>query len=451
MTYAKQGTRYYESSSNQVTFEKLTDKQKAILNDIAYADILSGWKAGERLVDVVGQVDKQLAQIIKDNGLGHLVIKDYVNNNDGRGSGFCGIAFEDSITGEVGMSFRGTEGLDGLGELIRNPKDMADNTLTMSIGISPQSLEALAFFQNNKDRGGNNYLYGHSKGGELAAGVYVTNYDEIKGVHVINAQPINPFKLTPDQLIALKLSKFDAVVVNGDIVSFLGVNVYPVRYVKNNGNDDSFFGPHSTGNILYNESGNAVREEKPFSGHFWQGVSAVTGTILLGGMQSLLRPYSFAVNIIVRVGYFLIYKLPEMLNKFVENIIKAIDRFKEFSKEVKATLKNFVVGIVKSVSSRFKEVFNSGFKYATANPVIKLETYKLRNYADRLRKVNARLSALDNRMDSLYWRVGLLDLLTLMQADLMTGESRTIKKCISYLDETAQSFEEVEKRVMNQL
>ncbi|MDV2887680.1 hypothetical protein RYX45_21150, partial [Alkalihalophilus pseudofirmus] len=102
------------------------------------------------------------------------------------------------------------------------PKDMADNVLTASIGVSPQSLEAIAFFEKNEEKNGKNYLFGHSKGGELAAEVYVTNYDNVVELHTVNAQPINPNKLSPDQLVALQSKKFDAIVVNGDVVSWLG-------------------------------------------------------------------------------------------------------------------------------------------------------------------------------------------------------------------------------------
>ncbi len=156
------------------------------------------------------------------------------------------------------MTFRGTEGLP-------NPftEDFGENTLTMEVGVSPQSLEALAFFERNRDKNGNNYIYGHSKGGELATEVYVENYNDIKGAHIINAQPINPYKLSQDQLDALRLGKFDAIVIDGDIVSMLGRVAYPIRIVANNGKKDGFFDPHSISSMLHDDDGNAIIVKNP--------------------------------------------------------------------------------------------------------------------------------------------------------------------------------------------
>lgn len=433
---------------------ELTEEQKGFLNEIAYINIPENWGKVDNLADLVELSGREdLMDFIfddKNKHLAQLVIKEYVNNNDENSkSGFCAIAFQDPVTGQIGMSFRGSENDHHEGQDWK--KDMFDNFATALIGTSPQSAEAIAFYQRNKDSDGNNYLYGHSKGGELATSVYVLDYINIQGVHVINAQPINGMKLLPDQIAALQSSKFTALVVNGDIVAWLGARLYPVKFVVNNGKEGGFLGPHSIGNIAYDENGNAIVETKPFSGHFWQGVTAIFATGIVSTLQFKLRIPALAANIIVRISNFLIHDLPQLVKEFVEFSKRVIESIKEFTREVKEALKSFVSDLVSAVTSRFKQVFNSGYKYALSNPVIKLETYKLRNYADRLRKVNTRLNSLDSRINSLYWQVGFLDLLTLLQADLMTGESRKIKRCIAYLEETAQDFEEVEKKIMSQL
>jgi hypothetical protein len=432
-----------------VPLSQLRDQQNAILNKLAYIDLPGGWKSGQSLVELVNQKNPKLAEEMKNAGLGHLVIKDYTNNNvNGSKSGFCAVAFQDPKTGETGMSFRGTEGMD---DLLHNPKDMADNTLTMSIGVSPQSLEAIAFFEKNEDKSGQNYLFGHSKGGELAAEVYATNYDNVLGVHIINPQPINPYKLSPDQLAALQSKKFDAVVINGDVVAWLGKTPYPVRYVENNGSQEGFFGPHSIDAMKIDDRGYAVIERDPFSGYFWQGVSAAVATVLLSGIQNKLRIYSFAINTVVRVGNFLINDLPDMVRQFVQYMKQAIERFTAISRAVKDALIEFVGSLVKGVSLLFKLTFNAGYRYASANPLIKVDTYKLRNYADRLDGINRRISSLDHRLDSLYLKAGFSDLWNLLQADLLTEENWNIKKVIYYLNETADDFETVERKIINQL
>lgn len=72
---------------------------------------------------------------------------------------------------------------------------------------------------------------------------------------------------------------------------------------------------------------------------------------------------------------------------------------------------------------------------------IVVDTYKLRQYAERISAVNGRLSRLDRRLDSLYWRVGLLGLWNLMQADALTCYSWRLVRCQSYLQQTAHNFE----------
>ena len=81
---------------------------------------------------------------------------------------------------------------------------------------------------------------------------------------------------------------------------------------------------------------------------------------------------------------------------------------------------------------------------------LKVDTAKLRAYADRLEKVNSRLTKLDRRMDKLYVEVGLLDLFNLIQADLLTGSSKKILNCAKYLDETANDFDKTERNVIEQ-
>jgi hypothetical protein len=67
---------------------------------------------------------------------------------------------------------------------------------------------------------------------------------------------------------------------------------------------------------------------------------------------------------------------------------------------------------------------------------------------ERLKSINNRISSLDRRMDSLYFKVGLLDMLSLMQADLLTSENKRLARCIEYLEDTADSFERAERNIL---
>ena len=81
---------------------------------------------------------------------------------------------------------------------------------------------------------------------------------------------------------------------------------------------------------------------------------------------------------------------------------------------------------------------------------ILVDTYKLNQYAQRIETVNRRISRIDWRLDNLYFRVGLLDLWKLKQAEALTCYSWRLSRCKSYLKNTATDFEKVERSLNNE-
>lgn len=79
-----------------------------------------------------------------------------------------------------------------------------------------------------------------------------------------------------------------------------------------------------------------------------------------------------------------------------------------------------------------------------------VDTYKLNQYAQRISEVNRRISRLDQRLNTLYTRVGLQGLWNLMQADALTCYSWRLNRCRSYLQETATDFERTEQDILRQ-
>ena len=434
--------------------KQYTDKQNYILNKLAYANIESkSWEPGQKLIDLVKEPYKSELQ---EAGLGELVIVDYANNNEsGSHSGFCAIAFKDPSTGEVGMSFRGTENLDKFTS--ENQVDMMDNVHTALNGDSKQKREALEFFEKNKSLYGDNYLYGHSKGGELASEVYVDNYDEVRQMHVINPQPINPEELTKKQLEALKSDKVDVVIIDGDTVHSLGGWPYSdenTRYVENNGSQNGFFGPHLLASATI-DGDNYVIEDKPFEKYPDQHlfVKAVR-PIISAAQKGKLKKLSGLIYIVSCLYTFVVRDIPAMIEKleeiviaFYEKLIEAKEKFDEFV----ANFKEFVSQVVTSVKRWFNNNFNPGYKSAVENPQIEVNPYKLRSYASRINEVNRRISRLDGRLDSLYLKVGLLGLWNLMRADMLMGYSWRLSRASSYLTSTASAFENAENDLCNKL
>ena len=143
-----------------------------------------------------------------------------------------------------------------------------------------------------------------------------------------------------------------------------------------------------------------------------------------------------------------------MIPKAQEFISSLVDDLKKFGNDVKqfgSDIKNFLVSVVDKAKRLWNKTFNTGYKYANANPQITIDTYKMRNYAQRLQTVNKRLSTLDSRIDSLYWKVGLLDLWNLMRSDFRIGYSSRVNSCANYLNNTASEFEQSEDAILAQL
>lgn len=118
-----------------------------------------------------------------------------------------------------------------------------------------------------------------------------------------------------------------------------------------------------------------------------------------------------------------------------------------FSKFFVAAVNNFV-GNVRAVFDKGIYVGNSS---ALANSYIRIDTGRMRWYADRLNRVNSRIAALDRRLDKLYRKVGLADLFALVQADAMTRYDWRLKKCVNYLYDTAYDFERADNSIASQL
>lgn len=76
---------------------------------------------------------------------------------------------------------------------------------------------------------------------------------------------------------------------------------------------------------------------------------------------------------------------------------------------------------------------------------IKVDTNKLRYYAQRLNNVNYRLRNIDADLDRLYLKIDITDIVKLLKADLSIGYNDKLRKCRDYLNLTADDFEMVEK------
>ena len=138
----------------------------------------------------------------------------------------------------------------------------------------------------------------------------------------------------------------------------------------------------------------------------------------------------------------------------IDLLLELKDKIVEFGskcKDITTKIVAFIETGISKLKSWFERNFNAGYKYANSNPSVTIDTYKLRTYAQRLQAVNRRISNLDSRLDRLYGSVGLKDLWNLIQADILTGYSWRISRCISYLYDTANDFDNAENSISGNL
>ena len=287
---------------NKINLDTLNDQQKILLSQISYLDINN---EGRNKIEKEGLSVLELKQYLNNpndpfcgkailskngfnsvadnvfgnkefptkidivdtliqNGLGNLKITNINDEQKLTSSGFQAMTFTDSY-GNVGISYRGSD-LDlsrgGVRDWIES--DM----LEYFTNNSTQRLEALEYFNANKSNNGNNYVYGHSLGGNLTSHVYAENYNEIQEAFTINGNPINQKLLdTPEKVQAFNDSKkYNCNIVCGDIVGHLkSCEAYKdnVNYIKNNDTmKSSFISAHLVQSATFDENGNFVKASK---------------------------------------------------------------------------------------------------------------------------------------------------------------------------------------------
>ena len=191
---------------------------------------------------------------------------------------------------------------------------------------------------------------------------------------------------------------------------------------------------------------NFLNDDKSISATGWGIIAGAVGLIAVFGLKTVAMTViavlvAVLVVIVVAAVAELLY---DLVMAVVDTICEAVAKAYNWAKEVYQQFKEAVKSFINKAKSWLKNNFNNGYQYANSHPQINVDTYKLRDYAQRIQKVNGRISVLDGRIDSLYWNVGLLDLWNLTQADILIGYSRRLLKAETYLSNTAAYFEAVE-------
>lgn len=354
---------------------------------------------------------------LKEN---HFVISKSINHNSSGESGFAAFAIEPypNPDGEVVICCRGSDAMN------LNPFDKK-NTLNDWFGADL----ALAWDEQTKQQeeikkfmeGFESYhsitLTGHSLGANLAmyAAVTYPYPNKILGVYAFDGPGFNlSFIKEYHEEISRISDKIYNYQQEHDFVSSslksIGNVIILDSTIDYNGGVN--FDHHNRWAIGVNPDGKLRREISGKKDNVCNAWSAVS-TGVSAGISAVIKDVIFVA----------IYSYATSFCKQVANGVKAF----------------------------LDKHFNQGYKYASGNTYIKVDTGLLRSYADRLAKANNRITKLDRRMDSLYTKVGLFDLWDLLQADALTGYSWRLSRCINYLNDTANEFDSAERSISSQL
>ena len=440
---------------------------------------------------------REIVEMIENEpSLHSYTVQNYMNDE----SGMRAACFVDDVLNpkDVNVVFRGTSG----------DYEWHDNGEGGYLSDTDQQMKAVAYVNDlPKNYGNAMTVTGHSKGGNKAQYVTIVTDRIAKCVSYDGQGFSEEFINKYGDQIAKKANSIVSISASDDFVNCL---LYPIAgtrlYLETE--EQEYFLHYHKPNILFDEHGNLrnrtqqsdlskfINEyttymisnlEEPERSVTVDGLIAllekgenkehIVQTIYAGGI-AISHLDDFAFNYVGEVYGFpaelmatyvaavacpylfaddLLHCGKEMLGTvlggmydFAQSLNAKLQTFgakaKEFGKRFVAAIDTFS----NNVSEWFNQNFNSGNKAASADPTIRVDTARLRAYADRLEVVNKRLRTLDKRMDDLYFKVGLRDLFNLIQADLLTGSNWRVSNCAKYLDEAANDFDTTERIVAGQ-
>lgn len=439
----------------------LTNAEKNLFMDLAYLDLphpsdqykgmtlrelvegpLRIHNSADRLREITNYLDTH-----EDSELGSLTLKgaDPAESGD---NGFAAYAFEDA-TGKTAFTFRGTEWEDS--------RDMGDNLGASMLGHSSQVESAQDFFDEfGVAETDSNYLYGHSKGGNLATEVYVANLGMIGGVQVINAQPINWWALSEEQRAALSDPRYEFVVFEWDFVHLLGYVPYPVIRVKTRpecagvGTD-----AHGLTAGIYDDNGDFVRSEgAPAIDAAYLGLAggilALAALGVFGSVVGAIVIAAAALVLTVIAVEYLIAVIRDRLEdaaRLVDAVVSYLLTIPDMAQALVDDIRSLLEQVGQAVRNAIASVFGGGDSGNRGLGVVVLDTARVRELAVAVSGVQRRLSSADRWIDELFWAVELKDKWTVVATDFKVGGDYKLARCKSYLESLASSFETCEARI----
>ncbi|WP_077619648.1 Mbeg1-like protein [Bacillus sinesaloumensis] len=459
-----------------MSLSNLSEHEKYILLQLSYLDVPNS--VGEisansphSVEDIMGYIDYDgldpkaqlkydaIDEYIRMNSntpLKEIQLVGYQNNNPNGGntdgdsySGFVGYAFTDK-QGNGTAIYRGSEDLKDVGHIAT---DWVSN-VEAGIGITiQQQREANEFYERFiKGLDGQQYVFGHSKGGNLAEYVLVNNLeDESLTSYVVNGAPLYYWTLTMEQKRALE-DRNTFIVHEGDFVSSLGYAPYVDKTVKLNSTDEGLMYAHGLDSVDFAPGGD-FKNASDGASLVRDIANPIAGTIMLAAsLHPKVLAYRAAAAIRDATLYILEAAekgLEKAINWVKEETSKLINNVKELTKQVKAEINQFLADVASKAAILFVKVVAKMGGYFPVEPYLKVNVDRLYYYAQRLEKIKRRVSILNDRIDSLYWEVDFLDMRHVLKADILTSFSYRLNQNIDYLNTTARLLDSSETKLLS--
>ncbi|MEH7115073.1 Mbeg1-like protein [Neobacillus niacini] len=447
-----------------MSLSNLNDEEKNVLLQLSYFDLpgdLTGlsvkemWEEAIRTQNNGGEVRRIkleeyfTSDTYQNSSLAEVTLEGYQNNNPAMGgeseSGFVGYAWGDK-TGNAAAVYRGSEDFKNWDHF---KTDWVSNG---SAGIGneiEQHKEANHFYgEFVKGATGEKLIVGHSKGGNLASYVFVNNLDDNPNGYVVNGAPLFWPSLTKEQQEALKSNKFDFIAYEGDFVHDLGFAPYVDKTVAINKEDydDPFYPHYETSVNFSNGSFEKARQGSIFSPKDMNPeVIKFAIVYAVNGVRDAYKAALAIKNAALMVIHATWKGMEAAAKLVIDSCVAFISGLKNVTTKVTNDLISFFRS-VKKMAQRFSGITVSAYHgtNVAVEPYLKVDLHRLSYYADRLEAIKRKTSALNNRIDDLYWEAGLFGLDNVLKADILTTFNTRLNQNIAYLHSVKTLLERTE-------
>jgi len=176
-------------------------------------------------------------------------------------------------------------------------------------------------------------------------------------------------------------------------------------------------------------------------------VMAVKALVVVAAFAVAVIAYEYIMDAVDAVEAFVAHVVTELIPQMLTQLANEIAKFANWTKQQLAEFGSMLASGYRTLAQGLSNLFGAPPRVA-ASSHIRVDTYKLRHYAQRLSTVGSRISAVDSNLNALYFTEGFLDIINLAIAENLPSRGQ-INKIVNYLEDTASEFDGAENRIMS--